>query len=182
MTASTLYKSAHEFEAWFADARPNAKWTYAIGPTLDPREPVVQRVNALIASAELTAHNVRAGDGGLLRVVKRLRPVTLDPHGMDGGERARRISISDEFRETPEGRIYLMLVRAANMGAPCPSNADLAAFAGLKDADQARYLLRDKLIAPGLIAMEYEGAGNVRRRVKIMETGRRSAAFEEMAR
>jgi hypothetical protein len=82
--------------------------------------------------------------------------------------------IDEAFRETVDGRIFIALVRAANLGLPCPSNAELAVMAGLRDADAARYVLR-KLQQAARIDVVLSGPGRSFRRVRIIETGRMTA-------
>lgn len=177
---ATLYMPKDQLEAWFAKAVEGSKQVYASGPGLNHREPVVMMAAEWVRTCEAEVFKVRdPKNGQLLHCVRRKRPV--DRAAManaDGGDRRSRVSVTDEFRETPEGRIYLTLVRSANLRRPCPSNAELAQFAGLKNADQARYLLHEKLVKPGLIEVRHEGAGNTQRRVKIIETGRWTTALQ----
>lgn len=181
--AGTLYMRREQMEAWFAGAAAGTKCVYASGPGLDHREPVVAMAAEWAASGEAELFKVRdPGNGQLLHCVRRKRPVALDLDEAERGGRRRRVSVSEAFRETPEGRIYMMLVRSANLKRPCPSNAELAQFAGLKNADQARYLLHEKLVKPGLIEVRHDGAGNAQRRVKIAETGRWTAPLQETVR
>lgn len=182
--SGTLYHSKDQLEAWFAKAAPSAKKVYATGPALDHNEAVVALVRDWADSGEAELFKVRDPESRqLLHCVRRLKPMQL----ADSSQRTVRISADEVFRETPEGRVYMMLVRSANLGRGCPSNAALAEFAGLKNADQARYVLHEKLVKPGLIEIRHEGAGNAQRRVKIVETGRWTAAvaggsIQEMAR
>lgn len=172
--SGTLYHSKDQLEAWFARAAPGAKKVYATGPALDHNETVVAIVRDWAAEGEAELFKVRDPQSRqLMHCVRRLKPVPLG----EGSQRSVRVTADDAFRETPEGRVYMMLVRSANLGRGCPSNAALAEFAGLKNADQARYVLHEKLVKPGLIEIRHEGAGNAQRRVKIVETGRWTAAI-----
>lgn len=181
----TLYFPSEQLEEWFHTAGAGAKRVYASGPGLNHREGVVKMTADWARTGEAELFKVRdPNNGQLLHCVRRKRPVLIDA---PDGNMPVRVSASDEFRETPEGRVYMMLVRSANLKRPCPSNAALAEFAGLKNADQARYLLHEKLVKPGLIEVRHEGAGNAQRRVKITETGRWTAPMgtapaQEMAR
>lgn len=171
----TLYYPCEQLEQWFQNANAGAKRVYASGPGLDHREGVVRLAAEWSKTGEAELFKIRdPKNGQLLHCVRRKRPVMIDA---PEGERRNRISASEAFRETPEGRVYMMLVRSANLGRGCPSNAALAEFAGLKNADQARYVLHEKLVKPGLIEIRHEGAGNAQRRVKIVETGRWTAAI-----
>lgn len=185
--AGTLYHAKGPLEAWFNKATPGAKKVYATGPALDHREAVVAMVSDWAAVGEAELFKVRDPETRqLLHCVRRARPLHLFGTAGQDAPRPQRVSASEAFRETPEGRVYMMLVRSANLGRACPSNAELAEFAGLKNADQARYVLHEKLAKPGLIEIRHEGAGNAQRRVKIMETGRWTAcvapAAEEIGR
>lgn len=174
--AVTLYLAKDKLEAWFAKAGPGAKCVYATGPGLDHREGAAALAREWAETGEAELFKMRdPATGHLMHCARRLRPVQHD--GSEPARRAR-VSADEAFRETPEGRLYLMLVRSANLGRPCPSNAALAEFAGLKNADQARYVLHEKLVKPGLIEVRHEGAGNAQRRVKIVETGRWTASFD----
>jgi hypothetical protein len=186
--SGTLYHSKDQLERWFAKAAPGAKKVYATGPGIDHREAVVAMVRDWQESGEAELFQMRdESTRQLMYCVRRLKPTLIEALGEHGNGRRARIAVDEAFRETPEGRVYMMLVRSANLGRGCPTNAALAEFAGLKNADQARYVLHEKLVKPGLIEIRHEGAGNAQRRVKIVETGRWTAAIaggsiQEMAR
>jgi len=172
--SATLYVGRAQLKEWFAGAAAGAQRIYARGPMLDHRHEVSQMVTDWQASSEVHLKQSRDRDsqtGGTVYWVERRRPnARAESSGRPG-----RVTVSDEWRETPEGRIFMMLVRAANLPLPCPSNAALADFARLPDADAARYLMRAKLAEPWLIQIENAGVGNAARRVKIIETGRWTA-------
>ncbi|ABD25084.1 hypothetical protein Saro_0637 [Novosphingobium aromaticivorans DSM 12444] len=175
---STLYVPKDQLEAWFLKASEGAKRVYARGPGLDQKEAVCILVRDWASTGEVDLVQMRDQETReLLYYVRRKRPVVRE-----AGADRRRVQVDDQFRETPEGRIFLMLVRAANLGRPCPSNAELAEFAGLETAEQARYLLREKLVKPGLVELHHVGAGNAQRRAKIVETGRWTADIKENGR
>lgn len=163
-----LYVPRVDLEAWFDRARAGDRQMYARGPALNPRHEVPMLIRDWIASGEATP--VQARDQAtreLLYFVVRCRPAPANDAG------AARIEIGDDDRDTPEGKIYLTLVRAANLGMPCPTNARLAEVAGLRDADAARYVLYEKLRNGGLIEIMPKGVNG--RVVKIVKTGRVTA-------
>lgn len=169
---TTFYMPRAQLEAWFARAAERAKTAYARGPGLDGRNEIAMLTREWSASGEAELFKTRDKvTGELLHCLRRLRPMVK----ADSNER-RRVVVDDDFRESAEGKIFLTLVRCANLGAPCPSNAALADIAGLRNADAARYVLHEKLIKAGRIEVRHEGAGNAQRRVKIIETGKWTAA------
>lgn len=171
----TLYYPREQMEQWFQAACFGAKLVYARGPGVDQRHDTAKIAADWAKTGEAELFKVRdPANGQLLHCVRRKRPLASND---SESQRPARVSASDAFRETPEGRVYMMLVRSGNLGRSCPSNAALAEFAGLKNADQARYVLHEKLVKPGLIEIRHEGAGNAQRRVKIVETGRWTAAM-----
>jgi hypothetical protein len=165
----SLYTPRDALAAWFDRARAGERQLYARGPALDPRHEVPLMVRDWHTTGEATLVQGRdPATRELMYYVVRCRPQPAEPS-------ARRVAVDDEWRETPEGRIFLTLVRAANMGQPCPSNADLAKVAGLRDADQARYVLYEKLAKGGRVQIVPNKTGRGGRVVKILETGRVTA-------
>lgn len=166
---SALYVPKAQLEEWFARAKAGAQVIYARGPMLDPRHDVPRLVRDWIATGEVNPKQRRDESGqGFVYWVERCRPV------MREGESGGRVAVGDDFRETADGKIFLTLVRAANLGMPCPSNAQLAEVAGLREPDQARYLVK-KLAEAGRIEVKLSGAGRSFRRVRIVESGRWTA-------
>lgn len=170
--AGTSYVDLAQLEEWFAGAAAGSKAIYATGPVLDPRHPVKQLVDQWIRTGEaLPLPQVKLGPGLFRYAFARARP----SQRAAGDQKIKtRVSVDDAWRESEAGRIYMTLVRAANLGLPCPTNAALAEVAGLKDGDAARYqvkLLRDE----GRIEVVLSGAGRSFRRVRIVETGRWTA-------
>ncbi|WP_408585944.1 hypothetical protein [Novosphingobium sp.] len=166
---SALYVPKAQLEEWFARAKAGDKAIYARGAMLDPRHDVPRLVRDWQATGEVNPCQGRDESGsGFVYWVQRCRPVMRD------GDAGGRVAVGDDFRETADGKIFLTLVRAANLGMPCPSNAQLAEVAGLRDADAARYRL--KLLAEaGRIEVKLSGAGRNFRRVRIVESGRWTA-------
>lgn len=164
-----LYVPRAELEQWFDRAAAGERRLYARGPALNPKHDVAALVRDWIACGEATV--VQARDPAtreLLYLVVRCRPQPAEPA-------ERRVTVDDAWRETAEGRIFLTLVRAANLGVPCPSNAELARAAGLRDADAARYVLYDKLAKTGRVEILPTAGTRGGRVIKITETGRRTA-------
>lgn len=170
--AGTSYVDIGQLEEWFAGAAAGAKCIYATGPALDARHPVKQLVDEWMRTGEaLPLPQVRLGPGLFRYAFQRARP----SRRAAPDEKSRtRVSADADWRETEGGRIYMTLVRAANLGLPCPTNAALAEVARLRDADAARYLFR-RLIEEGRIESVLSGAGRSFRRVRIIETGRWTA-------
>lgn len=74
-----------------------------------------------------------------------------------------------------EAKLLLdQLVRAADAGAPCPNNIDLAATVGVRTANHISTLLTT-LTRANLVAVEIDRHGNART-IEILETGARTAA------
>lgn len=164
---SALYVQRPVLEEWFAHARAGQRAMYARG-TADSKHDVVQLVRDWIRTGEATAAQGRdPATRELIYYVVRCRPSEREPG-------VQRAVIDEAFRETVDGRIFIALVRAANLGLPCPSNAELAVMAGLRDADAARYVLR-KLQQAARIDVVLSGPGRSFRRVRIIETGRMTA-------
>jgi len=168
--APTMYTPAGQLAAWFERAANGAVTRYAsAGGPLDPDEPTYRLVRDWMATGEVVPHEGYVdGDPERCRVIRRVRRT-------EKTEPARRVRIDDEaWRETPKGRVFLAVVRAANFERKCPSNGELAQSAGLRDADQARYQLR-LLSDEGRIRIVVAGLGNTERRIQIVETGRWTA-------
>ncbi len=170
--AGTSYVDQAQLEEWFAGAAAGAQAIYATGPVTDPRHPVIQLVQGWIRTGEaLPLPQVKLGPGLYRYAFARARPnvrAAADQRGKT------RVSADPEWRETEAGKIYMTLVRAANLGLPCPTNAALAEAAGMRDADAARYQVR-LLREEGRIEVLLSGAGRSFRRVRIVETGRWTA-------
>jgi len=169
----TSYVDIGQLEEWFAGAAAGQQAIYGTGPSGIPSHPVQQLVNEWARTGEIVKlPNVRLGPGMWRYALQRARPQSRA--AADERGRKTRVSVDEAWRETEAGRIYMALVRAANLGLPCPTNAQLAEAAHLRDADAARY--RVKLLGEeGLIELAHSGAGRCFRRVKIVETGRWTA-------
>ena len=164
-----LYAPIEELEGWFDAARAGESAIYARGPALNPKHPVPMLVRDWIATGEALATQKRDPVTRELQYyVRRCRPKPMV-------DAPRRVAIDEAMRDTPEGKIFLALVRAANVGAPCPSNGELAQVAGLRDADAARYVLYEKLMKPGRIEILPTAGTRGGRVIRIVETGRVTA-------
>lgn len=163
-----LYLPKAQLEAWFESAHPGAKTIYARGPALDPRNESNALVRDWIDTGEVLPFQVR--DPQTRELTYCIKRVRATAHA----EERQRVQVDEAWRETAEGKIFLTLTRAANLGAPCPSNADLAAVAGLRNGDAARYLVY-QLVEGGRIEIRHDGAARQCRRVRIVETGRWTA-------
>ena len=171
--AGTSYVDAAQLEEWFARAPAGAKAIYAVGPVIDPKHPVMALVREWRRMGEvLDLPQVRV-EGGFSHSFQRCHPAPRVLADEQGARRAR-VVVDDDWRETKEGRVFLMLVRAANLGLPCPSNTQLAEANGLRDADAARYCV-DVLERDGRIERKLSGAGRSHRRIRIVETGKWTA-------
>jgi hypothetical protein len=174
----TAYVDAALLEEFFRGAPAGQKLMYAIGCTLDAAHPTIKLVNEWAATGEAVEFNQRRlGPWKEEYWFKRARPQMRD---LGDGRGSKRVAVDDEWRETADGKIFLTLVRHANLGLPCPTNARLAEIAALTDnagnpdADAARYRIK-LLEKAGRIKLEHSGAGRSFRRVLITETGRWTA-------
>jgi hypothetical protein len=167
--SETFYAPVGQLKAWFARATPGQAVTYATGAALNPKNETVALVAEWIASREVAPVKRRHPvSGELMHQVQRCKLSLLAEDG------PKRVRLDEEWRETSEGKIFLELVRAANFGLPCPSNAELAEVAGLRDGIAASDALK-KLRAAGRITVNRAGeAMNSSRIVTIVETGKRT--------
>ena len=159
----TFYLPAPKMAAWFVLAQPGEMIEYARGAALDTKHGSVRQVAEWVRAGTAVAHKQRAGDGMLVHLVRKAAP----PEQPGNGKRIRRDA---EFEETPEGRLFMLLVRCANLGLPCPSLAEMSDRISLRDRRVARYLL-SKLVECGRITQRLDGKQRI---VTICETGRRT--------
>jgi hypothetical protein len=158
-----------QLHSWATRARPGDDVVYATGAR--PGDVISAAVRALHASGVVTMTSKRI-PGGFRFIAQRLpdpRPSQL---------RMRKAGNRGHFTRRCDGakrstRIVLRLLkRAAARGEPCPTNAELARAAGLKDALAASYRIR-RLVKDGLI--QVEGPDPTERRVvTIVATGQRT--------
>ncbi len=171
----TLYADAQALCEWLTQARPGEEVHYATGPVLDWEHPTAALVNEWIGDGEVIAFQRRGKDGNLTYCARR-----RDPAACLSDERVKRLSRDAEFEATAEGHVFLLLVRCANMGLPCPSNREIAMHCGLRDAEAARYRFNN-LVEAKRIAVRQKStfAGRV---VTIVATGRKTAETKGSAR
>lgn len=164
----TLYADAAQLEEWLRNAAPGDEVHYAFGPVLNWQNPTAALVKEWLAGNEVIAFQRRGGDGRLIYCARRRDPAA------DGQASPRQALPRDEaFEATAEGQVYLLLVRCANMGLPCPSNRTIADQCDLRDAEAARYRFNN-LVEQRRIAVR-QGSTFGGRVVTICATGRRTA-------
>ncbi len=164
---STFYADARQLAAWFEGAQPGASAIYATGPCLDPAAEVAAMVRGWVADGAAISLQERR-DG---RLTYRVRRVCAQA-GAAGKSALRSASVAGgELDETPEGKLLAHLARLANLGLPCPTNAELARATGLRDADAAKYRFR-QLQARRLITVTSTPECRV---VTVVATGARTA-------
>lgn len=162
----TFYRPVDEIEQWLARSVPGDTTDYAVGPALDHSQAVVRRVAQLAEAGKVVPVQHRqmiAGKDQLVYRIQRTNPSNV-------GTVARRIRRDDEWEQTEEGRLFLLLARHANIGLPCPSYATLAERLGLRDRQAARYRMV-KLQQMGRIRVTQGVKALI---VTIAETGRRT--------
>ncbi|MDH7640542.1 hypothetical protein [Sphingomonas oryzagri] len=155
-----------EVDQWVDAAAVGESAVYAWGKEFPRSAPGV--VRAKIKHSEgLITFTSRTSDGRREYVMQRLA----------SRQRAAVKAMSaaaahDAEPVSPEAVIYLRLRRAAAAKRPCPSNATLAAAAGLADARAASYVI-SKLRAAKRIGIEFVGPKH-RRRITILSSGART--------
>lgn len=160
----TRYTGLADLKTWIIRAPDGATLDYAWGPGLDQAEPTVRMVADWIKTKQVVPLQ-RRENGGLVYFVKRTKRAVMP-------EPVQRVVRRVEHRATPEGQLLLVLETLAERGQVCPSNAALAAKAGLRDKEAARYAL-SKLEAAGSIKVEANGHEKI---VLVVSTGLKTAA------
>ena len=161
----TYYLSLSRLTDWMDTAAPGDRLDYARGPALDHKEPACRLVSDWVAQRLVTPAKRRdVVTGELVHFAERIRIAER----VDGPRRIRR---DEAWEATPEGRVFLVLVRAANFGLPCPTNAEIAARCDLRDGNAASYRIKN-LVALGKIRLISESQQRV---VVISDTGRMTA-------
>lgn len=151
-------QNAYMIPAAFAEAlarlQPGASLAFAAGEPLNDFHPTVKLAYAARDRGEVTLHKGGRDDQGrLLQKVQRVNP---EARADDAGRAARDAL----WLDTPEGRVFLAIEQAAEAGLTCPSNAELAEAAQLRDADAASYRLR-KLEDAGRVRVRHGAGGRV---------------------
>ena len=162
----THYASVRAMAEWFAAAAPVRPMKYASGPSLDQREGAARLAGEWGRAGKVHPYQTRATPGVTDYWVRRLaragEPVAAaapQPQSLDA--------------ESPEGRVYALLRRCANLAQPCPSHEELAEKLDLKDRWQAKNKTQ-LLIDRGLIRVDWPArTGPII--VTIVATGKQTA-------
>lgn len=169
-TGPQTLATADDLAAFVRRAAAGESFIYCAAPELIRSETSV-RVNELATAGLVSPHRRRRAGGGweffVVRTGKGL-VTRLDP-------------VAAALADPATDLIFRALKRAANMGFPCPSDADLARTCGLNTRDQAQHRVR-KLIDLGLVqsTLAYEG-GVPFRVVTIAESGKSTALPKKWA-
>jgi hypothetical protein len=153
--------TADDLDAWVRRANAGEQFTYCEAPELIRGE-TSMRVTALEREGLVRPHRARREGGGwTFFVVRTARGCKREASPADKA-----------LSEGATDLIFRALKRAANMGQPCPTDADLARGAGLVRRQDAAWRIR-RLIDLKLIASEVEyRAGVPFRVVTIAESGK----------
>ncbi|WP_294195882.1 hypothetical protein [uncultured Sphingomonas sp.] len=150
------------FEAWLDGADVGATLIVAWGGVPPRKLPIWDAAAAADRDGLVRLHHKRRDGGGWNYVA-----VRADPPIVVGRKAPPRSAIDDE---DPTEIVFRALKRAANFGQPCPTNADLARAAGLRDAVAASYRVR-LLRQAKRIVIDEQGPGQPRI-VTIVGTGK----------
>jgi len=149
--------------AWMKTAKAGQRIVYATGPVLP-----------WAAASVVLARGL--ADRGLVDLVRQRRGGVWDfiaTRRRDGAS-AEEASPPRPPADPVADDMLRLISRAANLGQPCPTNAELAARLDLPNPDAASYRFR-KLIASGAIKSEEQGP-NWRRIVTVTATGKTTVA------
>jgi len=172
--------SAEQVLSWAMNAVPGDICIYGRATMLPPGHAGARRVRELAAEglASMLAQ-VRQPDGRFAYRALRLRGVAPDLGEQtltlrrQGGSSLSAEGERGDDEAASEMRLVMVVLRgAARAGRPCPSNAEIARRCGLKDADRARYRIR-QLRDAALIRVETVAA-EPRRVVTIVNSGKRT--------
>lgn len=174
----THYASVRAMAEWFAAAAPGAAMKYASGPGLDYREGAAQLAGEWGRAGKVHPYQTRppAGSDGrspgvtdywVRRLARAGEPVAAaapQPQSLDA--------------ESPEGRVYALLRRCANLAQPCPSHEDIAERLNLRNRAEAAYRTQ-LLIDRGLIRVDWPARSGPRI-VTIVATGKQTAGTDSL--
>jgi len=177
--------SAEQILGWAMNAVPGDICIYGRATMLPPGHAGARQVRALASEGLVSMlAQVRQPDGRFAYRALRLRGVA-PAHGAAGHTLTPAAGRSPGSPSPTEGRggsddeaasemrlVMVVLRGAARAGRPCPSNAEIARRCGLKDADRARYRIR-QLRDAALIRVETVAA-EPRRVVTIVNSGKRT--------
>lgn len=168
--SGTIYQDERLLREQFERARVGENVIYARGPVLDPRNPVVALVRDWREAGRVVTAQKRV-QGELVYLFQRCAGVP---------DRARpRLRIDPEMSERAEGRLLAHLSRLANMGLVCPSNAELADGAGLRNAEAVKYAFKLLKAAGHVRVLPLDGQQRV---IEIIATGERTAQPQGLGR
>ncbi len=156
--------SPDQLARWAERAAPGEDAVYCTGPR--PSQEIGAAAMALRERGLVTIKHKRV-EGGFRFIAERLGGPARVRSAEHRGRFARRES---KERRTAETIIYRLLKSAAQAGQPCPTNAELAARAGLSGAVAASYRMR-RLVKAGKIVVA-EPSPLERRVVTIVATGK----------
>lgn len=155
-----------DFDRWVAGAEPGDVLVYAKGdwPPHGAAAWVHARTLVEDGVVTLTTRRAATGDAGRWDYLA-VRVRTAEPAAPASAPTVDEANATD--------LVLRELRRAANMGAPCPTNDMIARRCGLKDAAAASYRVR-QLVAARRIEIESQGP-NAPRIVTILGTGKSTA-------
>lgn len=162
--SATIYQDERLLRAQYERARTGENVIYARGPVLDPRNPVVALVREWREEGRVVTAQKRV-QGDLVYLFQRCAAPASGKPGV-------RTRIDPEMSERPDGRLLAHLSRLANLGLPCPSNAELAEGAGLRGAEAVKYAFRLLKEHGHVRLVASEGQARV---VEVIATGERTA-------
>lgn len=155
--ALTMTVEPGAFVRWMGKAKPGQKLVYARGKVAPHQNETFRVARDAAEEGRLRLHCVRNGDVFDWLAV---RLADLPPLGRDAPP------VRDSMDpDSPLGRLLVALRRAIRMGAPCPTNGELARISGLRNAQAVRYQL-SLALAANLIS--FEDKGPRRRRIARM--------------
>jgi hypothetical protein len=158
-TGRQTIATVDDLDAFVRRAAAEQSFTYCEAPELI-RSETSARVTDLAGQGLVRPHRRRRQGGGwVFFVVRTRKPLAAKP---DPVQKA----LSDPATDL----IFRALKRAANLGQPCHSDAELARIAGLNTRDQAQWRFRS-LIEAGLIASTLAYEGGVPSRVVTIAEG-----------
>ncbi|MDZ7894200.1 MAG: hypothetical protein U5M50_04080 [Sphingobium sp.] len=158
--------------AWAVRAAPGDTAVYCRAP-VSPAADIAAHALTLREAGLITLTRKREGkDFRFIAQRLRVDPAAVAPRLVNRGQFGQRVGrdCGSATRRASENAIYRALVRAANRGEPCPTNAELARWAGLSGAVAASYRVR-RLVAAGRIAI-WEPSPVERRVVTIIASGK----------
>lgn len=153
-----------QMHAWLRRAAPGESVVYSAGDR--PGREIAGVARALHEAGLVSLTSKRSAEGFRFIAERRATPIGAPATGRSNRGRFR---IKPPVRRSAETTILRVLRMAADRGQPCPTNAELAAIAGLSGAVAASYRMR-RLVAAGKIAIAEPGPLE-RRVVTILAAG-----------